>query len=115
MRDQNHSLNEKETLLILRQKAQQAGDLAWDAHYSDYSDLFSDAKSAVYEVKIFIEQTDIIREELHSQLLNLATQGCATILSSSGLPNRLRAGKTSEMMAKICQAIDTSIAEISAS
>ncbi|MGL5836688.1 MAG: hypothetical protein ACRC1Z_26180 [Waterburya sp.] len=113
MRDQNQSLNEKETLLILRQKAQQAGDLAWDAHHT-HDDLFSDAKFAVYEVKIFIEQTDIIREELHSQLLNLATEGYGAIMSSSGLPNRLRAGKTSEMMAKICQEIDTRIAEISA-
>jgi hypothetical protein len=112
MREQNQSLNKKETLLILRQKAQEAGDLAWDAYESD---LFSDAKSAVYKVKIFIEQTDIIRDELHSQLLTLATEGCGAILSASGLPNRLRAGKTSEIMAKICQAIDNSIAEISAS
>jgi hypothetical protein len=56
MSDQNHSLNEKKTLLILRQKAQKAGDLAWDAYEND---LFSDAKSAVYEVKNFLEQTDV--------------------------------------------------------
>jgi hypothetical protein len=111
MKDQNQSLNEKEALLTLKQKAQQAGDLAWDAHYQ-YNDSFSDAKSAVYEVKIFLDQTDTIREELHSQLLNFAVEGCASIASSSGLPNRLRAGKTSEMMAKLCQVIDTSIAEI---
>jgi hypothetical protein len=111
MSEQNQSLSEKETLLTLRQKAQQAGDLAWDAYETD---LFSDAKSAVYKVKTFLEQTDTINDELHSQLLSLAVEGYAGILSSSGLPNRLRAGKASEMMAKICQAIDTSLAEISA-
>jgi hypothetical protein len=63
----------------------------------------------------FVRTIDVINDELYSQLLNLAVEGYAGILSSSGLPKRLRAGKASEMMAKICQAINISIAETSVS
>jgi hypothetical protein len=89
-------------LRLLRQKVAIANESAWDASLTD---LFSDTKSDVYEVKNFLSTTKHLSPEVQQQLLPLAEEGwCAIIDKSSG--NQVRSMKASSIMAKLGRKID---------
>lgn len=93
---------EQETLHLLRHKVSIANESAWDASETD---LFSDAKSDVYDVMDFLSTTLDLSPEVKQLLLPLAEEGWKAIIDKSG-ENRVRGMKASSAMAKLSGKID---------
>jgi hypothetical protein len=95
---------EEETLRLLRQKVDIAEEGARQAFDTN---LFSDAKSFVYEVKVFLEQTEELSPELQQQLLDLAKQGWEAIISNND--NSIRSWQAHNIMSQLGQKIDKAL------
>jgi 3-methyladenine DNA glycosylase/8-oxoguanine DNA glycosylase len=93
---------EQETLRLLRHKVSIANESAWDASETD---LFSDAKSDVYEVKDLLSTTLDLSPEVKQQLLPLAEEGWNAIIDKTS-ENQVRGMKASSSMAKLGRKID---------
>jgi len=94
---------EQETLRLLSQKVDIAKEGAWEAFETN---LFSDAKSVVYEVKMFLEQTEELSPELQQQLLDLAKQAWEAITSNND--NSIRSRQANHIMYQLGRKIDES-------
>jgi 3-methyladenine DNA glycosylase/8-oxoguanine DNA glycosylase len=93
---------EQETLRLLRQKVSIANESAWDASETD---LFSDAKSDVYDVRDLLLTTKDLSLEVQQQLLPLAEEGWNAIIDKTS-GNQVRGMKASSIMAKLGRKID---------
>ncbi|AKG24859.1 hypothetical protein [Calothrix sp. 336/3] len=102
MSNQQEFPKEPETLRLLRHKVSIANESAWDASETD---LFSDAKSDVYDVLDLLSTTLDLSPEVKQQLLPVAEEGWKAIIDKSS-ENRVRGMKASSIMANLGRKID---------